>query len=64
MVLNEWMNVQSSKMQMLDLSLMMSAGRKTKRRRRVEMQMQILAVILLDLLERMVQLMVKEMWCG
>ncbi len=52
------------KMQMFDLSLMVPAGRKTRRRRRVEMQMQILAVILLDLLERTVQLTVREMWCG
>ncbi len=51
-------------MQLFDLSLMVSAGRKTRRRRRVEMQMQILVVILLDLLERTAQLMVKEMWCG
>jgi len=58
------MNVQSSKMQTLDLSLMVPAGRKTRRRRMVEMQMQILVVIPRDLLERRVQLTVKEMWCG
>jgi len=58
------MNVQLSKMQMFDLSWMVPAGRKTRRRRRGEMQMQILAVIPRDLLERRVQLTVKEMWCG
>ena len=58
------MNVQLSKMQMFDLSWMVPAGRKTRRRRRVEMLMQILVVIPPNLLERRVQLMVKEMWCG
>lgn len=58
------MNVLSPKTPMFDLSLMVPAGKKTRRKRRVEMQMQILAVILLGLLERTVQLRVKEMWCG
>jgi len=58
------MNVQLSKMQMFDLSWMVPAGRKTRRRRRVEMQMQSLVVNPLDLLVRTVQLTVKEMWCG
>ena len=62
--MNELVVVQNIQNMVVDFSLMMPAGRRTRRKRRVEMQMQILAVILLDLLERTVQLTVREMWCG